>query len=783
VQRRSWYLKPMTIAGKINALVLSISIAAGCILTAIALFREYSVTREHLINQSYDRVQSQPQLQVAIYLNDQVELRATLRDLLKNSPVIRYAIVRNVGGALLSRLQQPDTPDIPLAPFEDLRGNTSVVDMRITSHRSDVAAIGRHQLTLPGGDLVWDLTIPVLSVINPLQHNLSRGELGGALANSRAATSLHVIGYVQLGMSRSALLLEILPTVGAVAGITLVFILMSAIFSLFMTRKITAPFSIIKRMADDISLGTAVTSQGLEKSGEFREIVAVLNSIIGGLNSYKTRMDVDHQLLSMKVEERTSQLSRRNEELNRAVKEVTETKNRLRQLAYYDSLTALPNRRLFTEQLDLLLRLAKRNKEMISLLFLDLDNFKRFNDSLGHSAGDLLLREVAKRLARCVRESDLVAHYVELNSQIDVSRLGGDEFTVVLNQLDRAESAGVVATRLLATLSQPMTIEGHELVVTPSIGIAIAPDHADTVEGLLKAADTAMYHAKSSGKNKFMYYNSSMDAASVERLTLENDLRRGMERNELVLFYQPQVDALSGAVVGAEALMRWQHPDLGLVPPFKFIPLAEEMGLIGALGEWSLDEACRQMVELQALSLDLPKVSVNVSALQFNQAFIKRVSEVLTKTGLRPLRLQLELTEGIMMDDKEATIRALSNLKDLGVRLSIDDFGTGYSSLSYLSRFPLDELKIDRSFVIDLNKSENDASLVVAIIAMARSLRLQLVAEGVETPEQYHFLRNHGASVIQGYLFSKPVPVEEFKRLLAPGYFRDQLQQLNAVLA
>jgi len=771
----------MTIAGKINALVLSISIAAGCILTATALQLEYSMTRERLIDQSYGRVQSQPQLQVAIYLNDQPELQAILQDFLESSSVIRYAIVRDPEGTPLSRAQQPNTPEVQLAPFDQLRGSTSVVEMGITPRRSDVATAGvKQRLALPGGDLIWDLTIPVLSVINPLQENISRGELGATLANSRTATSLYVIGYVQLGISHSQLLLEILPNVGVVVGIALVFILLCAVFSRYMTRRITAPFAIIKRMADDIALGSAVKPQGLENSGEFKEIVALLNTIIGGLHTYKTRMDVDHQLLSMKVEERTSQLSRRNEELNQAVKEVTETKNRLRQLAYYDSLTALPNRRLFTEQLDLLLRLAKRDKEMLSLLFVDLDNFKRINDSLGHSAGDLLLREVAKRLARCVRDSDLVGHYVEPNSQIDVSRLGGDEFTVVLNKLDCIESAAVVASRLLVMLSQPMTIEGHELVVTPSIGIAIAPDDAGTVEGLLKAADTAMYHAKTSGKNKFMYYDSGMDAASVERLTLENDLRRAMEHKDLVLHYQPQVDTLSGTVVGAEALMRWQHPQLGLVPPFKFIPLAEEMGLIGTLGEWGLEEACRQMVELQALGLELPKVSVNVSALQFNQAFIRRVSEVLAKTGLRPMRLQLELTEGIMMDDKEATIRALSQLKDLGVRLSIDDFGTGYSSLSYLSRFPLDELKIDRSFVIDLDKSENDASLVIAIIAMARSMRLQLVAEGVETHEQYHFLRNHGASVIQGYLFSKPVPLAELKPLLAPGHFREQLQQLNS---
>lgn len=772
----------MTIAGKINALVLLISVAAGCILTATTLQREYSFARERLIKQSYDRVQGQPQLQVAIYLKDQVELQATLQGFINSSSTIRYAIIRSPQGTPLRHLQQPNTPEHRPAPFDQVRSTTSVVEMDMTSHRSDISEEDRQKLVaLPGGDRIWDLTIPVFSVINPLQKNISRKDFGAALANSRTAASLHVIGYVQLGISRNRLLLEILPTLGMVVGIALAFILLCALFSRYTTRRITAPFSVIKRMADDIASGNAVKSLGLDNSGEFKEIVALLNSIIGGLNTYKTRMDVDHQLLSMKVEERTSQLSRRNEELNQAVKEVTETKDRLRQLAYYDSLTALPNRRLFTEQLDLLLRLAKRNKEMISLLFVDLDNFKRINDSLGHSAGDLLLREVGKRLARCVRESDLVAHYVEPKSQIiDVSRLGGDEFTVVLNQLDSAESAGVVARRLLDVLIQPITIEGHELVITPSIGIAIAPDDADTVEGLLKAADKAMYHCKTSGKNQFLYYNSSMDAAGADRLALEHDLRKAMENKDLVLHYQAQVDTLTGAVIGAEALMRWQHPELGLIPPYKFIPLAEEMGLIGALGQWGLEEACRQMVELQALGLELPKVSVNVSALQFNQAFIERVSEVLATTGLRPMRLQLELTEGIMVDDTEATISALSHLKDLGVRLSIDDFGTGYSSLSYLSRLPLDELKIDRSFVIDFDKSQNDASLVIAIIAMARSMRLHLVAEGVETNEQYHFLRNHGASVIQGYLFSKPVPLQELKPLLAPGYFKEQLEQLNS---
>jgi len=771
----------MTVAGKINALVILIATVAGCLLTAYTVQREYTIARNHLIEQSSARVQSQPQLQVAIYYRDSAALKEALSGFITSSPAVRYAVIQGPTGSPLSRLEQPDSPAYTLPPFDRARGNISVVDEGLTYHPSAIVPAGFDLMaTLGLNDQIQSLTIPVFSVINPLEDDIERSYFGSALTDPNLVNSLHVIGYVHLGISRSVLLAGVLPSAGIATGVALVFILLCAIFSRNMTRRITAPYARLVNIADDLAAGKVDPSVRLEGGGEVKEIFTLVNTILGDLDSYKAKMDVDHQLLSMKVEERTSQLSKRNDELNQAVKEVTETKDRLRQMAYYDSLTSLPNRRLFTEQLDLLLRLSKRNKEMMALLFLDLDNFKRINDSLGHSAGDVLLREVGRRLSNCVRDSDVVAHYVESGSaRIDVSRLGGDEFTVVLNQLDSAESASVVAQRLLRALTQPMTIEGHELVVTPSIGIAISPDDASDVEGLLKAADTAMYHAKSSGKNHFLFYHSDMDAAGVDRLQLETDLRKAIERNELVLHYQPQVDSLTGTVIGAEALMRWQHPEQGLVPPFKFIPLAEEIGLIGALGEWGLEEACRQMIELQSVGLTLPKMSVNVSALQFNPAFIARVTEILKETGLRPSRLELELTEGIMMDNTDTTLRALDDLKELGVSLSIDDFGTGYSSLSYLSRFPLDELKIDRSFVIDYDKSENDASLIIAIIAMARSMKLKLVAEGVETHEQYHFLRQHGAHVIQGYLFSKPVPVDELKPLLAPGYFKSQISEIN----
>ena len=382
-----------------------------------------------------------------------------------------------------------------------------------------------------------------------------------------------------------------------------------------------------------------------------------------------------------------------------------------------------------------------------------------------------------------MRESDVVAHFVDNESRIDVSRLGGDEFTVVLNQVENKDAVSKVAQRLLNSLLQPITIDGHELVVTPSIGIAVAPQDADSIEGLLKAADTAMHQAKARGKNTFLFYDHSMDAESVDRLRLEADLRRALERDELLFHYQPQVDAETGTVMGVEALMRWQHPEQGMIPPFRFIPIAEEAGLIGEMGLWGIRAACRDIVQLRREGLHLPKVAVNVSALQFSSNFAERVRTILEETGASPDMLELELTESILVEDSNQILGLLRDLKQLGVRLSIDDFGTGYSSLSYLSRFPLDELKIDRSFVIDIDKSDADASLVSAIIAMGRSLNLELVAEGVETPEQFEFLTRGGELTIQGYLFSKPVELDALKPLLAVGHFAPRIREVRAELA
>lgn len=452
------------------------------------------------------------------------------------------------------------------------------------------------------------------------------------------------------------------------------------------------------------------------------------------------------------------------------VQDITERKqneNRMRRLAYYDSLTGLPNRTYLTEQLEKMLEATNRSQLKLAILFIDLDNFKRINDSLGHTIGDALLKEISTRLLSAVRQSDMVSRYVETDTEITVSRLGGDEFTIVLNKIENTEVAALVAKRLLNTLSRPVILKGHEIVVTPSIGIALAPLDSDNVESLLKHADTAMYCAKNNGKNNYQYYASTMNAMGVQRLTLESELRKALKNNEFEIYYQPQIDSRTGHIIGAEALVRWHHPKHGLVTPDYFIPLAEEMGIVIELGDQVLLEACGQLKQWQNKGLEISKLAVNLSSLQFNQPnLIGKIKTTLLETGLSAKYLGLELTESIIMNNLDTTIQVLEELKEMGIRLSVDDFGTGYSSLNYLKRFPLDELKIDKSFVADVDTDTHNAGIVTAIIAMAESLGLTLVAEGVETEQQLKFLDDAGVTTIQGFLFSQPVPKEEFEKLL-----------------
>ncbi|TRO83908.1 putative bifunctional diguanylate cyclase/phosphodiesterase [Desulfuromonas acetexigens] len=424
-------------------------------------------------------------------------------------------------------------------------------------------------------------------------------------------------------------------------------------------------------------------------------------------------------------------------------------------LSLYDSLTGLPNRRMFAEQLAPILVQARKHSEIRAVLFLDLDRFKNINDSLGHAIGDLLLKAVATRLTRSLRHGDLIA------------RLGGDEFMILLQGLTNKQDAAKIAVKVLDSLRPPFKIQGHDLHVASSIGIAISPEDGDDVDTLLKNADTAMNRAKEMGRNNYQFFAVEMSDVSITRLGLENDLRKALERQELVLYYQPQYFMDSERINGVEALLRWNHPKRGMIPPGDFIPMAEETGLIVPIGSWVLRTACEQCMAWQHAGLAPIRVAVNLSARQFHQQDLPDVvAGILQETGIDPECLELEITESILMQNMETTVDQLVRLMSLGVKISIDDFGTGYSSLNYLKRFPLHALKIDRSFVKDIGEDSDDTSIVSAVIALAHTLSLEVVAEGVETEAQRQFLRDQNCDRYQGFLMSRPVPAERIREML-----------------
>jgi diguanylate cyclase (GGDEF)-like protein/PAS domain S-box-containing protein len=427
-------------------------------------------------------------------------------------------------------------------------------------------------------------------------------------------------------------------------------------------------------------------------------------------------------------------------------------------LANHDGLTGLPNRNLLEDRLQQAIAHASRTDQVVALLFLDLDRFKNINDSLGHPVGDELIKSMGSRLVAAVRDGDTVA------------RLGGDEFVIVLADLHKEEDAVAAATKILDAVQQPLTIDGHEFTVTGSIGISLYPKDGADSQSLLKNADSAMYRAKDAGRNIFRFYTQERNARTLDRLKLENSLRRALERNEFVLHYQPQLDLTSGKIIGMEALLRWQRPGRELVSPAEFIPLAEETGLIVPIGAWVLHTACAQNMAWQAAGLAPVRMAVNLSPRQFqHQDVVAMVWRALDESGLDAAWLELEITEGSVMEQPEESAAVLRALNALGVALAIDDFGTGYSSLNYLKRFPIDTLKIDQSFVRDITTDPDDAAIALAVIALVHSMRLAVIAEGVETPEQLEFLRERQCDRMQGYLFSRPVPPAEAAQLLRDG--------------
>ena len=773
----------MTVVKKIIALVVSSSLLLSCMATGYVAQREYQIALDGLVNNALALALNRPDLQLYFYRRDQSRLKDILGDFLEPNAVSVAIAYSNLGEVLAGRDATNTTPS-HLPPLESIRAHLSVTDSGLTAfdRKNNLSGSGFWS-SLIASDPIIHLTMPVFSPINPTAKGLSASDFVEALIEPDTNNSLVVMGYINLAIDRTILFHDIRSTVSRVFWGCLTLLMLFAVLLYRITRRTTTHLTQLTQLAKTILSGEVESKIDIGDSDELKDIAKVLNGVVESTANHTYEVGLDHKLLVLKADERASQLSLRDKELSKATEEISATKEQLHRLANYDRLTSLPNRQLFAEQLDLLLRLCARNTKPLALLFLNLNNFHRINESLGLNAGDLLLQEVGKRLVSCLRSSDMLAHYVTSDGGTNISRLGGDEFAMALSQLDSIDSAGLVAQRVIDKLAEPMTIDDQELVITSGIGIAVAPRNGMDVEGLLRSASTAMHHAKSTNGSAFLFYNQDMEATGQDDLKLESELRKAIDRNELSLHYQPQVDTTDGSIVCAEALLRWEHPEYGQISPARFIPLAEKIGLIGELGDWVLVEACHQMAFFKEQGLKLPRIAINISPQQFTPAFVIRLREILQSAELSPSMLELGLTEVILMDNDSTVFRFLQELKEIGVYLSLENFGTSHAPLSYLSRHPLDEIKIDRSFVNDCDKRKDAGRLVKAIIAMVKSLNLRTVAEGVETEGQYRFLAENGVDIMRGYLFSKPVPAAGLQQLLVvPWHFMTLLQRM-ALLA
>jgi len=526
-------------------------------------------------------------------------------------------------------------------------------------------------------------------------------------------------------------------TIWAICAAVLLASLLGLAVALIISRSITKAVGECLGFASRVAQGDLSTRLLPKGESEFGTLAVALNR------------------MTEVLEERDAELNQSNTLLQQEVIQHQIAAERAEYLAYYDSLTALPNRSMFSKLLNQAIRLARRDGKQLAVLFVDLDRFKNINDTLGHEAGDLLLQEVGKRLQGCLRESDTVA------------RLGGDEFVVLLPALHDAADAAVVAHKILAATSKSFVALGQEFRVTASVGVSTYPKDGDDEQSLMKNADIAMYQAKEEGKNNFKFYSLQMNTNSFERLALESSLRRALDHGEFQLHYQPKIHAHRSQIVGMEALLRWQHPELGIVAPTKFIPIAEETGLIVSIGKWVLKTACAQNVAWQQRGLPHLHMAVNLSRRQFSdEGLLRDVTSILEETGMSPDLLELEITESTLMHDVDKAIRTLKAFRDKGVRLAIDNFGTGYSSLSNLKQFPIDTIKIDGSLIHDLSDHAENRGIAEAILAMGRNLSLTVVAECVETKAEADFLREHACDEFQGFYFSKAVTADKFAKLL-----------------
>jgi len=564
------------------------------------------------------------------------------------------------------------------------------------------------------------------------------------------------IGAVYIRADLDSMHQHLVWFLGIVCSVLLTSLLVTLMLSARMQRIITDPLlrlsAIARQISTEKNYSLRVVGEGKDELGN---LVVDFNKMLDEIQLRDDELMEHRVQLEDRVTQRTRELEESNNQLSQSKKQAETVAKRMEYHAHHDDLTGLPNRALLNDRINKELAHARRQKSMMALLFLDLDRFKVINDSLGHAIGDQLLRVISRRLKNCVREEDTIA------------RLGGDEFMILLPRITSSSDAGRVGRKVTDALVEPVSCNGHELHITTSIGISIYPFDSTNVETLIKNADISMYRAKELGRNKVVYYTAEMNAGSRKQLALETNLRKALDRGELQLHYQPKINIAKDTIVGVEALLRWNHPSMGSISPAEFIPVAEDSGLIIPIGEWVLKTAFKQLREWHDAGHDELTMAVNLSSAQLSRSGIEAsINEAISDAGIDPCMAELEITENVAMQDIESAIATLDKLKCTGINIAMDDFGTGYSSLSYLRRLPIDIVKIDQSFVRDIPDSKEATLIAQAIIAMAQSLKLSLIVEGIETVKQLNYFRQQGCEVMQGFLFSRPVAAEELLEIL-----------------
>jgi len=708
--------KRFGLAAKFNLLTISLILATSIGICFFMIRLEIRTYYEELLNHGKTIADTTAKnCEYGVFTEDQFSLLPVIEGLSSN-PDIAYASVLTKGGRMLTaRMFQP-AEQMPASPFADIPQVALVVHQDFENKQN-----GRQYI-----EIIYPVVGSVGGITDAL---LQSGELQPAPKT---------IGYLRLGLTQDGLKLRIQQLLISTMLVTAVIVLIGGMLSVFLSKRFTAPLGLLKAATYEIAQGKFDTPLDIRTHDEIAELAGSFNDMRHSLRDY-------HQ----QVAERTAALTATNEQMLQEIAARKRVEEKLQHDALHDVLTGLPNRALFMDRLSHTISIAKRRKDYIfAVLFLDIDRFKVINDSLGHIVGDDLLIAIGQRLSTCLRPGDTVA------------RLGGDEFSILLEDISGLGNATFIAERIASALAAPFTVAGHEVFATGSVGIALSGAEYDHPEQILRDADTAMYQAKSSSHATYAVFEPGMHIHALERLHLETDLRRAVERREFVVFYQPIVSLASNRLSGYEALVRWQHPERGLLYPGDFIKMAEDTGIIVAIDRLVLLESCRQMQEWHRQSPLSGRefISVNLSNKQMVQPdLVEHVAETLRASGLDPGSLKLEITESVIIENPEQTVDMLTRLKALGVRLYIDDFGTGYSSLSYLHRLPIDGLKIDRSFIMRMGEQGENQEIVRTILLLARDMHIETVAEGVETASQLAQVKSLNCLYGQGYLFSKPV--------------------------